>query len=225
VRAEQVHHVVGSHEASEAVDAQGERSSIANVQSSGVERVPSEQNASASVVHGDARRLMARNRDHIQHATAEIDRPEVFRPAPNAEERAHRRTVATYDCGPWSTHELAVTRHVVAVSVAMGDNECHRLACAPVPREPRPNESVDRSGDIHAPCPGVEQQRALLTEQQIEKRLLVVRTCRLAQDIEVGVVRVHPELRRARAVRTAGVEARGQLTQLLGCGRWPAANA
>ena len=53
----------------------------------------------------------------------------------------------------------------------------------------------DRVGHARAPGSGVDEQRLPVAEDQIEKRLLVVRAARLPEDIEIGVVFMEPEVR------------------------------
>ena len=58
------------------------------------------------------------------------------------------------------------------------------------------------------------EQRPLLSEYQVQKRLLIVDASRLPQDIEVGVVLVHLPAGHVGAVRSARSPALGQQSQL-----------
>src|SRR5580765_4148457 len=59
--------------------------------------------------------------------------------------------------------------------------------------------ALERRGDrvrhAGASCSGIDKQRLSVAEDQIEKRLLVVRAARLPQDVEIRVVLVKPEIR------------------------------
>jgi hypothetical protein len=155
---------------------------------------------------------MAGDRNHVDHAGAEVDHAGVGRPLSHAEERAHRRGVTTNDGDVWPADELGVAGDVIAVSVAMRHHEVDRRA--PLAGEPGTQQCVDRCGDVDVAGPGVEEQRTVVAEEEIEERLLVIRARRLAQDEEIRVVRLDPERRHARAVGSARVPRGGQLSRL-----------
>jgi hypothetical protein len=86
------------------------------------------------------------------------------------------------------------------------DDELHWCTGARVLGRPRPNEAIYGADYIDVPSSRVEQQRALVAEDQIEKRLLEVRARCLTQDEEVRIVGVRADLRRIAAVRASRVE-------------------
>src|ERR1051325_11733223 len=82
------------------------------------------------------------------------------------------------------------------------DQSWHAAAVATIgPAFERVTNSV---GDLRSLCAGVEQQRLISAEDQIKKWLLIIRASRLAEDVEIGVVLVQPEVR-CRGARFAGL--------------------
>ena len=81
---------------------------IADVETARVERVASEEHAGATIVDGDARRLVTRDRRYVQDPAPQVDRGSVLGPARDLEERTHRCAIATDDgrCRP-STNWLS----------------------------------------------------------------------------------------------------------------------
>ena len=57
---------------------------------------------------------------------------------------------------------------------------------------PAGQRGLNRAGDIGVLGAAVEQKRPIVAEDQVEKWLFIVRTTRLAKDVEVGVVLVEP---------------------------------
>jgi hypothetical protein len=73
--------------------------------------------------------------------------------------------------------------------------------------------------DIDVSGAGVEQERVVAAEDEVEKLLLVVRARGLAEDDKIGVVGLDAELRRAGAFPAAGVPVRGEMARFEGwCG-------
>ena len=195
-----------AREVGEPVDALGEGGSIADVETARIERVTSEKHAGAAIVDRDARHLVTGDGDHVQHASAKIDGPEVRRPVSDAEKRPDRGGVAANDSRGWPPYQLTITRNVVTVRVTVGNDEVNRIGGSAVPRQPRPNERVDRRRHVHPLGAGVEQQYPVAAEHEVQERLLEVGARRLAQDEKVRVIGMDLKGRRPGAVRPAGIE-------------------
>jgi hypothetical protein len=100
----------------------------------------------------------------------------------------------------------------------VGNNEVNRIRGSAVPRQPRPNERVDRRCHVHPLSAGVEQQYPVATEHEVEERLFEVRARRLAQDEKVRVVRMDLERWCPAALRSAGIDGCWKASRL--DGRW-----
>ena len=81
----------------------------------------------------------------------------------------------------------------------MHDDERDRTAAAA--GRPALDDWSHRTGDIRLLRPGIDEHRAALAEQQVEKRFLEVRAARLPEDEEIGVVFVDSKHRRFRTRR------------------------
>ncbi len=105
--------------------------------------------------------------------------------------------------------ERGVARRVVAVAVRMSDDERQRAAA--VRGRPTATCVGDGRRDVGAFRAGVDEQRAVSSEEQVEERLLEIRAARLAEDEEVLVVFVRLEigLRAMRSRRPAGRQCPG----------------
>lgn len=66
---------------------------------------------------------------------------------------------------------------MIAVRVTVRDDERHHRPI--VPNQPLMDETVDKRGDVDLSRSGVEEQCPVTPEDEIEKRLLKIRTCRL----------------------------------------------
>src|SRR5690348_492953 len=78
---------------------------------------------------------------HLQYATAEVVADDLVGPASEAEERLHRLELALDDRGRRSIGELSVARHVVEVTVRVGDDKL--VVRTRVLGEPAVDDSVD----------------------------------------------------------------------------------
>src|SRR6185503_10531612 len=143
---------------------------------------------------------------------AEVDRADVGRPLPDAEERPHGCGIASHHRSARSTDELAVAGDVIAVGMTVRHYKIQRRVT--VAGQPGSRERVDDRRDVDPSGAAIEQQRSVASEEEVEEWLLVARARRLTQDVQVGVVGVHAERGSAGAVRAAGVPARGELTCL-----------
>ncbi len=110
-----------------------------------------------------------------------------------------------------SSFELGVAGDVIAVRVRVRHDEGHRVAS--VSLQPARDDTLHHLVDIGAAGAGVEHEDPGLAEDQIEKRLLVVRAARLPEDDEIGVVLVHLEVRIGRAVGPAHLPPVGKDTR------------
>ena len=123
MRAEHVRDRMVRDEIVEAIDAVRERRRIAHVEPAGIERVAREEDPGAAIVHCDARRLVAWNRKDVQYAPAQVDRSTVGGPMRDAEESAHRSCVAADENGIGTVNELRVAGDVIAVRMAVRDDQ------------------------------------------------------------------------------------------------------
>ncbi len=137
--------------------------------------------------------MVAGRRDDVQHPAAEVELGDVVRPVRDLEEgRDLRRGPADHD-RVRPLLELHVAHPVVAVTVAVGDDQRNRVSM--VGFQPVGDHAVYRRAHLQAAGPGVEQQGAVLAEQQVEEGGLEVGLHRLADDVGVGVVALHLRLR------------------------------
>src|SRR5579862_9222080 len=92
----------------------------------------------------------------------------------------------------------------------MRDDERNRRS--PVAFAPLRDNAVDGFGYVILTGSGVLQQRAVFSEEQIQKRLLVIRTAGFANDIEIRIVGVHLPFRHGSTVGASGDPVRGKIT-------------
>lgn len=203
VSAEEVCHLMGARKPREPLDASRERGRVSDVQSAGIERVAGQQHAGAPIVNRNTGRLMSGDRENVEHATAQVECGRVVRPAANAKERTHRGGVTSNDRRSRASDELRIARDMIAVTMTVRDDEIDRLSV--MSSEPGPDERVDGRGHVDVTGAGVQEQRTVIAEHQVEKRLLVVRAGCLAKDVEVRVVRSHAKWWNAGTVSAAGV--------------------
>ena len=187
----------------EATDARGKGGAVAHVETSGIEGVTRQHHARATIVECDACHLVPRNREHIEHAAAEVEGRLVGRPVHHAKEGAHTAGVVLHHGHVRAARELLVSRDMIGMRVTVRDHERHGRTTMPL--APIRHEAVHRGGDGHAPRAGVEEQRAVRAEQQVEKGLLEARARRLTENVEIRRGAMHGELRRHCTGRTAGV--------------------
>src|SRR6266699_3810399 len=98
------------------------------------------------------------------------------------------------------------------MSVRVGDDQRNRLAT--VAPAPLGNRLVYNLRDIGFAGAGVLQQRAILSEEQIQEGLFVVGAAGFAQDIEIGIVSMHLPFRNRGTIRAARDPMRRQNSRL-----------
>src|SRR3954463_7953589 len=128
-------------EARKPVNTFGVSRGVANVQATRIKGVAGQQDSRPPIVKRNARRLMARNRNNIEHAVAEIDRADVGRPMRNPEEGADRRSIAADHFRTGTTHKLAIAGDVIAVRMTVRDDETEGALSAA--RQDVPNQRID----------------------------------------------------------------------------------
>src|SRR4051794_15006649 len=94
VCAKDVRDTMCPHERSEPRDADRKCRGVTNVETPRIKGVAGQQYSGAPIVKRDARRLMSRNRQHIENASAEVDRSGVGWPTRDPEKRAHGSSVS-----------------------------------------------------------------------------------------------------------------------------------
>src|SRR5512146_3559035 len=106
VSAEEVRYSMGTRKPSESLDASRERGRVSDVQSARIERVAGQQHACSPIVDRNTGRLMSGDRKNVEHATAQVERGRIVRPAVNAKERTHGGRVTSNDGRARASDEL-----------------------------------------------------------------------------------------------------------------------
>ncbi len=137
----------------------------------------------------------------VDHAAAEVVRHDLLRPARDPEEAGHGCLSAAKHRRVRLTKELAVSGHVIAVTVGVGDDQLDRLLVSSL--QPLVDDVVHGGRDRDAARPRILHEDLLLAEDQVDERRFEVRAQRLAEDVQVLVVRVHLDGRLESARRSA----------------------
>src|SRR5690348_12243431 len=90
---------------------------------------------------------------------------------------------------------------MVAVRVRVHDEQPDTFTL--FARQPFRNEFFRNRGRVACAGSGINQQGSLTAEDQIEKRLFVVRTAALPKDVEVWIVFMNLPVRELQAIRSA----------------------
>jgi hypothetical protein len=114
---------------------------------------------------------VTRRSDQLEHPAAEVVTDDLLGPALDAEERLHGRQLAVDDHGPRPVGELPVSGDMVGMAVRMGDHEL--VVLSRVLGQPRVDDAIDgRAQGVVAALlarPGVEQDTAVVAEEQVEE--------------------------------------------------------
>jgi len=84
VYAEEMGHLTGTRKLSESLDASRERGRISDVQLDRDRTCRPSKHTRAPIVDRNTGRLMSGDRENVEHATAQVERGRVVRPAVNA---------------------------------------------------------------------------------------------------------------------------------------------
>jgi hypothetical protein len=113
------------------------------------------------------RGLVAGRRDDVENAPAEIVMGDPVRPIVDMEEGGDVLRLEPDDLGIRAIAELIVAGMMIAMTVRVRDDEVDRLpavSCLPIGDQP-----IDRRPNLEPAGAAVDEQDALLTEQQIEE--------------------------------------------------------
>ena len=144
--AENVRYRLVARKIHQALDAGCERGKIEDIEPARIKRVAGQQDAGPAIVERDAKRLMARNRNHVQHAPAEVNRAMIGWPVANAVSLCgsfHRQRNHGYI---WLSDKLLVTGDMIVVAVRMRHNQRDRLAA--IPPAPLRDGLIYNLGDV-----------------------------------------------------------------------------
>src|SRR5579872_6178835 len=170
--------------------------------------IASEQNARTAIVIRDMCRMMSGDREHVDHAITKIDAAGVVRPVSDPESLLRAVDCRGYKRDVRHSREALVAFDVVAVTVRMRHHKfdgASLLSLQPF-RDQLPGELC---GVAFARA-GVNQKRALLPENQVKERFLIVSATRFAKNIEGRIVFVHLPGGHLQTVWTAGPPRFGQ---------------
>ncbi len=200
-------------EADHALRAGLESGKVLNVQPSGVHAITGKKDRSLPVKEGKAQGGMTGNREHIDHAAAQVDVAGVVGPMSDFEELFGRFELRWQKGdghrGVMKRLHGTVPGNVVAVWVRVRDNQ--RNGRATVSGEPVVHCALQRGHKVAIARAGVEQQRAVFSKKQKQKWLLVIRAAGLAQKIQIRVVFMHLPLRHFHAPGATGLPLPGQV--------------
>ncbi len=135
----------------------------------------------------------------IQHPAAEVERDHLARPVGELVELPHRLDRGRDDCRQRPAVELPVPRHVVTVPVRVRDDQLvvrTRIRGQPVGDQPVDRRPEREHGAILR-GPGVEQDRPLVTKDQIDERGLVAGRLGLPEQVGMRVIDVDLDRRLA----------------------------
>ena len=175
---------------------------VADVEAAGVEAVTGKKNAGLAIVESEAEDVVSGDREDVKDAAAQVDGACGFGPSFDLEELGRAFHFERDDCGVRKILELRVARNVIAVGVGVRDDERDRgavIALAPVVQD-----GGDGARGLGLAGTGIFKQSAVAAEDQIEKRLFVIRAAGFAEDVEVFVVLMNLPIGDLDAIGAAG---------------------
>lgn len=206
---------VALRESSESVDARVERRELGNrhVEAAWIDHVAGKQQARARIIDHDVPRLVPRRGDDVESAPAQIEVADLVRPVRDMEVGRNVFRLQAHDVSVGPIAEFGIACMVIAMAVRMRDHQSDRTLA--VFRLPFVNQPIDRRADLEAARAGVDQQGAILAEEEIKEGCLEIGEDRLANHESVRVDRLHLSLGLARGrpvdpVREPGDIGRGR---------------
>ncbi len=199
---------------------------FAHIEPAGIEAIAGQQDAGRPIVQRDTGDVVSRNGDDVQHAVTQIDLPEIGRPFGDASGLLDSVGSRGHELHAWRPLELRIGGRVVAMAVGMDHHQRNRGVM--LARRPLRHEFLHdgRRGDRFGLSPRrparharVFEQRLLVPEDQVQKRLFRIDAARFAQDVEIFIVFMDLPVRNGYAVGAAGepglAEVAGRQTGLI----------
>src|SRR5215472_7966751 len=150
---------------------------------------------------------MARYRNHIQNSLAEIIARHLAWPVPKTKEGLNCADLRLHYRSLRQEFQIFVTGDVITVAVRVSYDQ--RNAVAIIPLQPLVNLTLYHPSNVGLSRARIKQKSLLFSEEQVEKRLLIIRAPRFTQDIEIRVVLVYLIMGFARALRAADLPTAG----------------
>jgi len=125
--------------------------------------------------------FVPRNWYHVNDAVAQIDTPKSYGPLFYAVGLPHSIDRSRDQNNVCKADEALVAGNVVTVSVTMRDREPDRVALCAL--EPFRDQFPGHCRSVAGARPGVNQERASVSEEEIEKGLFVMGAAGLPKDV------------------------------------------
>src|SRR5678816_2037251 len=193
VGSKDMRYLVSPYKDRESLDTGFEGGPVPNVKPSWINRVAAKKESGLPIVHRNGCSLVTGNREDIEYATAEIKRHLLRRPLLDTEKLLHIGRSRAHNASICLVFKLGIPACVVSMRVRVRHDQRYSRLAAPV--QPVLDDLLhgfaDGKRDTRV-CAGrragIQQERLVLTEQQIDERRLVVDALVFAQHESVFVV-------------------------------------
>src|SRR6185369_26269 len=148
-----------------------------NIEAARVERIAGQQNFEPGIIDHDRGLLMARRRNDAQNTSTKIEGDNVLGPVLDAEKASHVFRLEANDNGVRAVAKCRIACNMVTMAVAVCDNEWN--VCTTMRSQPFHHDLVDGWPDPATLGSGIDQQRLVMPEYEIEERRFKVGLDRL----------------------------------------------